>query len=215
MTQQSEPEGANANTESTVDVPNETAIEPTGGLFVDLQRERDDAQRKEHKAIADDDTKNAEYWRGRRNGLEIAIIALCDSGWKPVFSDSYPDEQFVLSFEMSVNTTTGMVSSLIGGKWDNYEEIEDAFDLISEAGSEIVNLNPEEYVTNPEPMAVRLRHESIPAMDAFGEPLMLSVSEAASSQFIYDDGRIVSLKLLDDRVVRVGKFDVDVEPTAP
>ena len=214
MTQQGEPKDVSTSAESTVDVPNEPAVEPTGGLFADLQRERAEAEREETDARAGDDIKNAEYLRGRKDAFEFAIMKLSESGMRPVAADAYPAEEFTLSIEVSVNRKTGVVTSRIGGKWDDHD-FKEAFELIAEAAGDIVNENPEEYITNPVPMTVRLRHDLVPATDNFGEPLMLSKSEAADSQFIFDDGRSITLRLSDDSVVRVGKLDVDVEQIEP
>jgi hypothetical protein len=188
-----------------------TNHEPTVGLFFDLQRSRSEAEREEGEASASEDIQKADYWRGRRNGLEYALMKLIDSGWRPPNAEAYPDEEFVLSVEVLVSRKTGNVTSVYGGKWDDHEEFEDAFDLLGEAAREIVKLNPEEYVTDPAPRTVQLRHESIPAMDTWGEPLMLSELEAAASKFIYDDGQFVFLTLLDGQTVRVERVDVDVE----
>jgi hypothetical protein len=143
-------------------------------------------------------------------------MKLIDSGWRPPASDAYPDEEFVLGVDVLVNHKSGKVTSLYVGKWDDHEELENAFDLIQEAAYEIVNLTPEEYVTDPPPRAVRLRQETVPAVDTFAEPLMLSAAEVAVSRFIYDDDRkFVFLMLPDGQTVRVEKVDVEVEPLEP
>lgn len=204
MTQQREP-----------DLPNEQAAEPASGLFVDLQRARSDAEREEFAARASNDIENAEYWNGRKSGFDFALTVLSDSVWKPVHADVYPHEHIVLSVEISVNRKTGVVSSILGGEWSDHHEFNDAYDVITEAACEIVGLNPEEYVISPAPRTVRLLQESVPAMDTWGEPLMLSESEVANSRFVYDDGQFVFLKLPDGQTVRVEQGDIEVEANWP
>jgi hypothetical protein len=193
----------------------EPDLKLTGGLFADLQRARSEAEREENEASAGEDIQSAEYWRGRRNGVEYALMKLNDSGWRPPDSETHPDEAFVLSVAVLVNRKTGKVTSLYGGQWDDHEELENAFDQIQEAAYEIISLTPEEYITDPEPRTVRLRHASIPAMDTWGEPLMLSATEVSASRFVYDDGQNVFLTLSDDQTVRVERVDIEVEPLEP
>jgi hypothetical protein len=164
-------------------------------------------------ARAGEDVQNSDYWRGRRVGLELAMMKLGDSGWKPGSSEVYPDELFVFGIDVFVNRKTGHISSLRTGPWDDHEELENGIDLIYEGAYEIVGLNPEEYVSDPPPRTVRLRQDFIPAVDTFAEPLMLSAVEVAASKFIYDDERkFVFLMLNDGQTVRVETADVELGP---
>jgi len=201
MTQQHEP-----------DLPNERAVEPTGGLFVDLQRARSEAEREESAARVGDDIQTAEYLKGCKSGLDLALTILSDSVWKPEHILVGTDEEAVLSIEVLINKKSGHVISRSGGQWDDHDEFDDVFDLIVDAAREIIGLNPEEYVTDPEPRAVRLRQETVPAMDTFFEPLMLSADEVAASRFVYSDGQLVTLILPDGQTVRVERGDIEVEP---
>jgi hypothetical protein len=180
-----------------------------------LQRERAEAEREEAEATAQGDVQKAEHLRGVKAGIEYAMMQLVNSDWRPGEFDAVSDERFMLSIGLSVNRRTGDLLIVSGGEWEDDEEFENTYDLICDAARVLINRNPEDYITAPEPRVVRLRHESIPAVDTWGDPLMLSESEAASARFIYDNDEFIFLTLLDGPTVRVERADVDVSPIDP
>ena len=200
--------------DSPIELPNEQ-VDYAGNLFADLQRERAEAERAEVQARSAGDIQTAEYWQGRKNGVEYAMMKLNDSDWRPGEFDAFPDQRFMLSIGLSVNRRTGDLLIKSGGEWEDDEEFENAYDVICDAARELVSRNPEDYITDPEPRTVRLRQETIPAVDTWGDPLMMSESEAASAKFIYDDGEFVFLTLLGGPTVRVELADVEVAPPTP
>lgn len=201
--------------DSPKELPNGRTAQPTGNLFADLQRERAEAEREEAEATARGDVQKAEHLRGVKNGLEYAMMKLNASDWGPGEFDAFPDERFMLRIGLSVNRRTGDLLITSGGEWEDDEEFENAYDLICDAARDLISRNPEDFVSDPVPRTVRLRHKSIPAVDTWGDPLMLSESEAASAKFIYDNGQFVFMTLLEGPTVRVERADVEVAPIEP
>lgn len=192
------------------DLPNRPSTKRANGLFAELLHNRGEAERKEAQERASNNFERAEYWRGLTSGLEFALSRLSDSGWSPPESELHPDERFMLSIEISVSRRTGDVISRTSGYWSDIDEFDDVMDQIVTFACEIVNLNPEDYVNNPYPRRVRLRREAIPVIDTGGEPLILNASDVEKSQFVFDDGKFVTLKMPGGLTVRVEKIDLEL-----